>query len=124
MKCIIFCQQLSTPELLPTDQPTEDIVGPYILHDFFIYHYLRNGFSIEKIYSLACHSFTNEFQPVIIKKWLRVFIQRFYQQQFKRTTLPSGPKVGSVTVSPRGDLRMPDEASCDTLLAIIDNLPT
>lgn len=113
-----------TPELIPGQQITEDIVGPYRLHDFFIYHYLRNGFPIEKIYSLACASFSDEFAPATVKKWLRVFIQRYYQQQFKRTTLPAGPKVGSVSVSPRGDLRMPDEAEYQALLTIIDNLPT
>ncbi len=118
-----------SPELIPPDlngkiiQATEDIVGPYRLHDFFIYHYLRNGFTIEKIFSLATQSFADEYSPAVVKKWLRVFIQRYYQQQFKRTTLPPGPKVGSVSVSPRGDLRMPDEAGCDLLLTIIDNLP-
>lgn len=117
-----------SPELIPPDvhgnihQITEDIVGPYRLHDFFIYHYLRNGFAVEKIFFLATQSFADEYSPKVIKKWLRVFIQRYYQQQFKRTTLPSGPKVGSVSVSPRGDLRMPDEAGCEFLLSIIDNL--
>ena len=118
-----------SPELIPPningtiDQITEDIIGPYRLHDFFIYHYLRNGFTIEKIFSLATQSFVDEYTPSIIKKWLRAFIQRYYQQQFKRTTLPPGPKVGSVSVSPRGDLRMPDEASFEFLLTMIDNLP-
>ncbi|MBS0627891.1 MAG: NAD(+) synthase [Verrucomicrobia bacterium] len=118
-----------SPELVPPDaegkilQVTEDIVGPYKLHDFFIYHYLRNGFGIEKIFTLATMSFADEFSPKVIQKWLRVFIQRYHQQQFKRTTLPSGPKVGSVSVSPRGDLRMPDEASYKALLDVIDNLP-
>ncbi|MES2200047.1 MAG: NAD(+) synthase [Chlamydiota bacterium] len=118
-----------SPELIPPDlngdihQITEDIVGPYRLHDFFIYHYLRNGFTIEKIFSLATQSFADEYSPPVVKKWLRVFIQRFYQQQFKRTTLPAGPKVGSVSISPRGDLRMPDEVGCEALLAIVDKLP-
>lgn len=115
-----------SPELLPIGeddrivQPTEEIVGPYKLHDFFIYHYLRNGSSVEKVFFLANETFKDEFNAKTIQKWLRVFIQRYYQQQFKRTTLPSGPKVGSVSVSPRGDLRMPDEASCVALLKTID----
>lgn len=117
-----------SPELLPLGgdgkivQTTESIVGPYLLHDFFIYHTLRNGFGVEKIFSLAAKTFAEEYSRAEIKKWLRVFIERFYQQQFKRTTLPPGPKVGSVSVSPRGDLRMPDEASCLALLRTIDDL--
>ena len=117
-----------SPELLPLGddgkitQTTESIVGPYLLHDFFIYHTLRNGFGVEKVFTLASKTFAENYSRSEIKKWLRVFIERFYQQQFKRTTLPPGPKVGSVSVSPRGDLRMPDEASCYALLNIIDNL--
>lgn len=119
-----------SPELLPAvngkNQSTEDTVGPYVLHDFFIYHLLRNGFSVEKIFYLACHAFKDydgaRYKPKDIKKWLKVFVVRFYTQQFKRTTLPAGPKVGSVSVSPRGDLRMPDEASFKKLLEKIDLL--
>jgi len=117
-----------SPELLPIGedqkivQATEEIVGPYKLHDFFIYHYLRNGSSVEKVFFLAKQTFADEFSPKTIQKWLRVFIQRYYQQQFKRTTLPSGPKVGSVSVSPRGDLRLPDEANPADLLTKIDEL--
>ena len=114
-----------SPELVPSDdneiaQETESIIGPYELHDFFIYHYIRNGFSAHKIYQLAQLSFTDKYQPAEIKKWLRLFFKRFYTQQFKRTTLPAGPKVGSVSLSPRGDWRMPDEADVSDLLDAID----
>jgi NAD+ synthase (glutamine-hydrolysing) len=106
-----------SPELLPLDkqgdiaQSTEDLVGPYLLHDFFIFHYLRNGFSQEKIQVLANRTFRTGYSPEIIEKWLKVFFTRFKNNQFKRTTLPPGPKVGSVSVSPRGDLRIPDESN-------------
>ncbi len=104
-----------SPELLPPDadgnivQETEDVLGPYELHDFFLYHWLRNCFAMTKIAALAKHVFTGVYDDAIIDRWLKVFIERFHRQQFKRTTLPPGPKVGSVSVSPRGDLRMPDE---------------
>lgn len=114
-----------SPELVPSDgdevaQQTESIVGPYELHDFFIYHYLRNGFSVEKILALAIVAHAGKYPARDVKKWLRVFIQRFHTQQFKRTTLPAGPKIGSVSLSPRGDWRMPDEASFSGLLNIVD----
>ena len=114
-----------SPELVPSDdndiaQETESIIGPYELHDFFIYHYIRNGFGAQKIYQLAQLSFTEKYQAAEIKKWLHLFFRRFYTQQFKRTTLPAGPKVGSVSLSPRGDWRMPDEADVSDLLATID----
>ena len=104
-----------SPELLPPDadgnilQSTEDVLGPYELHDFFLFHWLRNGFSMAKIAALAKHVFVDVYDAATIDGWLKVFIERFHRQQFKRTTLPPGPKVGSVSVSPRGDLRMPDE---------------
>lgn len=104
-----------SPELLPPDadgnivQETEEVVGPYELHDFFLFHFLRNGFAPQKIAALADLTFAELYEPAAITKWLGVFLNRFHRQQFKRTTLPPGPKVGSVSVSPRGDLRMPDE---------------
>jgi NAD+ synthase (glutamine-hydrolysing) len=111
-----------SPELLPPSatgeiaQSTEEVVGPYVLHDFFLYHHLRWGAGPRKILALATPTFAGEFAPELIRRWLRVFIERFYRQQFKRTTLPPGPKVGSVSLSPRGDLRMPDEVDPDALL--------
>ena len=106
-----------SPELLPPDengnieQKTEEQVGPYILHDFFLYHFLRYGAEPKKIYILACKTFKNDFKKEEIKHWLRVFIKRFFTQQFKRNCMPDGPKVGTVSLSPRGDLRMPSDAS-------------
>lgn len=106
-----------SPELLPADekgeiaQKTEDLVGPYELHDFFLYHILRNGESPKKIYRLALIAFSGIYDRETIKHWLTVFIKRFFSQQFKRSCLPDGPKVGSVTLSPRGDWRMPSDAS-------------
>jgi NAD+ synthase (glutamine-hydrolysing) len=111
-----------SPELLPPSakgeivQSTEQLVGPYVLHDFFLYHHLRWGAGPRKILALAVPTFSGEFSPELIRRWLRVFIERFYRQQFKRTTLPPGPKVGSVSLSPRGDLRMPDEVDPEALL--------
>ena len=104
-----------SPELLPPvegeiAQKTEDIVGPYELHDFFLYYMLRCGFSPEKIYRLAKRSFEGSYAPEVILKWLSVFYRRFFSQQFKRSCLPDGPKVGSVALSPRGDWRMPSDA--------------
>ncbi len=111
-----------SPELLPADkkghiaQKTEDLVGPYMLHDFFLYYFLRCGFGPEKILFLAKHAFAGQFKEAEIKKWLTVFIKRFFSQQFKRSCLPDGPKVGSVALSPRGDWRMPSDATCTTWL--------
>ena len=105
-----------SPELLPADkdgnisQKTEDLVGPYALHDFFIYNFLRNGFSPAKIEFLACRAFDGEFSAEDIHHWLQTFLRRFFSQQFKRSAAPDGPKVGSVSLSPRGDLRMPSDA--------------
>ena len=106
-----------SPELLPPDasgkisQQTEDLVGPYALHDFFIYHALRYGFAPEKIYTLACRVFAGDFDGDTIKKWLKSFYRRFFTQQFKRSCLPDGVKVGSVGLGPRGDWVMPSDAS-------------
>ena len=104
-----------SPELLPPQdgdiaQRTEDIVGPYELHDFFLYHYVRYGETPEKIYHEACAAFDGTFSAETIAKWLTTFCRRFYTQQFKRSALPDGPKVGSVALSPRGDWRMPSDA--------------
>ena len=104
-----------SPELLPPvdgaiAQKTEDLVGPYELHDFFLYYMLRCGFEPEKIYRIACMSFAGQYEGGVILKWLKVFYRRFFTQQFKRSCLPDGPKVGSVALSPRGDLRMPSDA--------------
>ncbi len=114
-----------TPELIaPEDgrisQRTEDIIGPYELHDFFLYHYVRDGFEPRKIYALARLAFAGSHDAATVKRWLKVFFQRFFSQQYKRTTLPPGPKVGTVSLSPRGDWRMPDEASAAALVAEID----
>ena len=106
-----------SPELIPADengnikQKTEDLVGPYELHDFFLYYFLRFGFRPQKIFLLAQHAFKGSYDDVTIKKWLTTFLRRFFAQQFKRSCLPDGPKVGSVSLSPRGDWRMPTDAS-------------
>ncbi|MCR5577950.1 MAG: NAD(+) synthase [Prevotella sp.] len=106
-----------SPELIPADeqgrikQKTEDLVGPYELHDFFIYYFLRYGFSPSKIFVMAKKAFANDYDDETIKKWLKTFCRRFFTQQFKRSCLPDGPKVGSVSLSPRGDWRMPSDAS-------------
>ncbi|MEF2837845.1 MAG: NAD(+) synthase [Oscillospiraceae bacterium] len=106
-----------SPELLPPDasgkisQQTEDLVGPYALHDFFIYHILRYGFAPEKVYTMACRAFANDFDKETIKKWLKSFYRRFFTQQFKRNCMPDGPKVGPVGLGPRGDWNMPSDAS-------------
>ena len=104
-----------SPELLPPvdgviSQKTEDLVGPYQLHDYFLYYMLRCGFEPAKIYRLAKASFAGQYEEGEILKWLKIFYRRFFSQQFKRSCLPDGPKVGSVAVSPRGDLRMPSDA--------------
>ena len=107
-----------SPELLPTDengeiaQKTEDKVGPYDLHDFFIYYFLRFGFTREKIKYMALQAFEDQYDEATIDKWLNTFMRRFCTQQFKRTAMPDGPKVVSVSLSPRGDWRMPSDASC------------
>ncbi|MDN5552995.1 NAD(+) synthase [Prevotella sp.] len=106
-----------SPELIPADengnikQKTEDLVGPYELHDFFLYYFLRFGFRPRKIFMLAQKAFYNTYNDEVIKKWLTTFCRRFFAQQFKRSCLPDGPKVGSVSLSPRGDWRMPSDAA-------------
>ena len=105
-----------SPELLPPvdgviAQRTEELVGPYELHDFFLYYMLRCGFEPAKVYRVARLSFKGQYEDEVILKWLKMFYRRFFSQQFKRSCLPDGPKVGSVAVSPRGDLRMPSDAS-------------
>lgn len=118
-----------SPELIPAEdgadtiaQKTEDLVGPYELHDFFLYHTLRNGFSPKKIYMLAKKAFEGEYDDAILKKWLRNFYGRFFSQQFKRSCMPDGPKVGSVCLSPRGDWRMPSDATSRLWLSEVDGL--
>ncbi len=116
-----------SPELLPPEdgnisQKTEDLVGPYELHDFFLYHMLRNGFGPAKIFRLARYAFKGKYEDEIILKWLKTFVRRFFAQQFKRSCLPDGPKVGSVAVSPRGDLRMPSDAAADIWLKELDSI--
>ena len=117
-----------SPELIPAKedgtikQKTEDLVGPYELHDFFIYHFLRSGYRPKKIYYLACLTFEGLYDRAVIKKWLTAFFRRFFQQQFKRSCLPDGPKVGSVSLSPRGDWRMPSDASAASWLAECEEL--
>lgn len=105
-----------SPELLPPEesgnikQRTEDIVGPYELHDFFLYQMIRFGFTKEKIQRLAEQAFKGEYDSETIAKWLKIFMKRFFANQFKRSALPDGPKVGTVSLSPRGDWRMPSDA--------------
>ncbi|MGM9585743.1 MAG: NAD(+) synthase, partial [Faecousia sp.] len=117
-----------SPELLPPDaegkiaQHTEDLVGPYALHDFYLYYTLRFGFAPRKVYTLACRAFAGDFDGDTIKKWLKTFYSRFFTQQFKRSCLPDGVKVGSVTLSPRGDWRMPSDASARLWLEEVDSL--
>ena len=116
-----------SPELLSTKtgeiaQHTETIIGPFELHDFFLYHFLRTGAGVDKIYALAKLAYKNDYDQSEIRKWLRVFLTRFHNQQFKRTTLPAGPKVGTVSLSPRGDWRMPDEADWQQILAKLDEI--
>ena len=116
-----------SPELLPPkdgeiSQKTEDLVGPYELHDFFLYYMLRFGYPPRKIYRAARKTFAGAYDDATIKKWLQTFIRRFFSQQFKRSCLPDGPKVGTVTLSPRGDWRMPSDACAALWLAEAENL--
>lgn len=116
-----------SPELLPPvdgviSQKTEDLVGPYELHDFFLYYMLRCGFEPAKVYRIACMAFAGIYDDDVILKWLKIFYQRFFAQQFKRSCLPDGPKVGSVALSPRGDLRMPSDASAAVWLGQLEEL--
>ncbi len=108
-----------SPELIPADengnitQKTEDLVGPYELHDFFLYYVLRWGYTPAKIQYLAEHAFDGKYTPEVIAHWRDNFYRRFFAQQFKRSCLPDGPKVGSCSLSPRGDWRMPTDASSE-----------
>ncbi len=117
-----------SPELLPADaegriaQKTEDLVGPYELHDFFLYHFLRSGYGPAKILFLAETAFRGTYDRTTIHKWLCTFFRRFFSQQFKRSAMPDGPKVGSVALSPRGDWRMPSDASAAAWLRELENL--
>ena len=116
-----------SPELLPPEngkiaQMTEDIVGPYELHDFYLYYVMRFGFAPAKIYRLAQVAFEGQYDNAVILKWLKTFYRRFFSQQFKRSCLPDGPKVGTVAVSPRGDLRMPSDASVRIWMDEIEHL--
>ncbi len=116
-----------SPELVPSGedkigQKTEDLVGPYELHDFFMYHLLRNSFAPRKIFMLARKAFESQYEEATILKWLKNFYRRFFAQQFKRSCMPDGPKVGSVNLSPRGDWRMPSDASGHLWLAETDSI--
>jgi NAD+ synthase (glutamine-hydrolysing) len=123
-----ICATPVSPELLPpTDQGeigqvTEDHIGPYLLHDFFLYHIVRLQFAPRKVLCLAGEAFSDEFSASEIQHWLEIFYQRFFSQQFKRSCLPDGPKVGSVALSPRGDWRMPSDASVALWLAELEQL--
>jgi len=111
-----------SPELTPpaadgsASQKTEDLIGPYELHDFFLWATLRLGAGPRKILFLAHQAFSERYDDATLRRWLRTFIERFFSQQFKRSALPDGPKVGSVSLSPRGDWRMPSDASPDAWL--------
>ncbi len=115
-----------SPELLPLDdkgnivQKSEGSIGPYVLHDFFLYHFLRYGASVKKIYFLACQTF--DIKEEEIKKYLKIFIQRFFSQQFKRNCMPDGIKVGSISLSPRGDWRMSSDVAASMFLKEADEL--
>ena len=116
-----------SPELIPPKdgkiaQITEDLVGPYELHDFFLYYVMRLGYRPKKIYRLACIAFADVYEPAVILKWLKKFYWRFFSQQFKRSCLPDGPKVGSVALSPRGDWRMPSDATPTLWIRELDEI--
>ena len=116
-----------SPELLPPEdgeiaQKTEDLVGPYELHDFFLYQIVRFAFPPAKVYRLARYAWQGRYDDETILKWLKTFYRRFFQQQFKRSCLPDGPKVGSVSLSPRGDWRMPSDACATLWLNELENL--
>ena len=116
-----------SPELLPAEngdisQKTEELVGPYELHDFFLYHMIRRGCEPKKVLRLAECAFKGVYEREILVKWLRVFIRRFFSQQFKRNCLPDGPKVGTLSLSPRGDLKMPSDAVCSLWLNQLESI--
>lgn len=124
-----ICHTPISPELKPTDkrgeleQKTESSIGPYILHDFFLYYMIRYGFSPNKVFLMAKNTFGTKYSEKEILKWLTVFIKRFFSQQFKRSCLPDGPKIGSVSLSPRGDWRMPSDASRESWLEALTYIP-
>ena len=103
-------------------QKTEDLVGPYELHDFFLYYMMRVTYEPKKLYRVAKYAFQGQYEEEVILKWLKTFYRRFFAQQFKRSCLPDGPKVGSVAVSPRGDLRMPSDACVRIWLEELEEL--
>ena len=116
-----------SPELLPPKegeiaQKTEDLVGPYELHDFYLYYMMRFGYAPSKIYRLARQTFEGMYDKDTILKWLNTFHRRFFAQQFKRSCLPAGPKTGSVALSPRGDLRMPSDACANIWLKDLEDI--
>ena len=117
-----------SPELIPADQEgniqqkTEDLVGPYELHDFFLYHMMRSGFHPRKVYMLAQRAFEEKYSDEELKHWLTTFYRRFFSQQFKRSCLPDGPKVGSISLSPRGDWRMPSDATAEAWMAECESI--
>ncbi|MDE7411810.1 MAG: NAD(+) synthase [Paramuribaculum sp.] len=118
-----------SPELTPADsegnikQKTEELVGPYELHDFYLYYMLRYGFAPDRVFQMAVQAFTDKYTPETIYHWLGIFYRRFFTQQFKRSCLPDGPKVGSVCLSPRGDWRMPSDASYNLWMTVLQNIP-
>jgi len=116
-----------SPELLPPKdgeiaQKTEDLVGPYELHDFYLYYFLRFGYEPAKIYRLARKAFKGEYDDETIYHWLSTFCRRFFTQQFKRSCLPDGPKVGTVALSPRGDWRMPSDACAAVWISDLERI--
>ena len=115
-----------SPELLPHDadeivQETESIVGPYELHDFFLYHIIKYGAKPDKVLFLAQKAFEEQYDRDTIKKWLTLFVKRFFTQQFKRSCMPGGPKVGTISLSPRADWRMPSDADMSAWLEALDS---
>ena len=118
----VVCGEPSVAEPIEVEQQEQNAYAPHELHDFFLYYVLRFGFRPTKIYTLACRAFAGDFEPEVIKKWLKTFYRRFFTQQFKRSCLPDGVKVGSVTLSPRGDWRMPSDASARLWLDEVESL--
>ncbi|MDR1392259.1 MAG: NAD(+) synthase [Clostridiales bacterium] len=124
-----ICKTPISPELLPPEsekitQNTEEIIGPYELHDFFLYHILRWGRTPSEIFYLATHSFKDVYSEELVLKWLRVFYKRFFANQFKRNAMPDGPKIGTIALSPRGDFRMPSDAACNIWIEELENIKT
>ena len=117
-----------SPELLPADadgkiaQKTEDLVGPYELHDFYLYYFIRYGFTPTKLYRMAKNAWGEKYSDEVLKKWLQVFLKRFFAQQFKRSCLPDGPQVGEISLSPRGAWKMPSDAASALWLCEVEKL--